>query len=73
MTSKKMGSRRLRPGMEVVTSAVGFPTTVNAILQLGLIPVFVDISIPSYNAKPDMVEEAFSKKTRSSHVSPYSR
>ena len=63
MTSKKMGSRRLRPGMEVVTSAVGFPTTVNAILQLGLIPVFVDISIPSYNAKPDMVEEAFSKKT----------
>src|SRR6185312_16416324 len=34
------------------------------ILQNGLVPVFVDIDIPSYNAIPSLVEEAVSKDTR---------
>jgi len=58
LTSEKMGHRRLQKGDEVITSAVGFPTTINAILQNGLVPVFVDVQIPSYNASPLMVDEA---------------
>jgi len=61
--SKKNGERRVRPGQEVITSLVGFPTTLNVILQLGLIPVFVDCDIPSYNAHPCLVEEAVGKNT----------
>ena len=33
----------LRPGDEVITVAAGFPTTVNPIIQNGLVPVFVDV------------------------------
>src|SRR5580658_2860392 len=43
LTSPKLGDRRLRPGDEVITVAAGFPTTVNPIVQCGLVPVFVDI------------------------------
>src|ERR1700743_147524 len=42
LTSPKLGDRRLKPGDEVITVAAGFPTTVNPIIQNGLIPVFVD-------------------------------
>jgi CDP-6-deoxy-D-xylo-4-hexulose-3-dehydrase len=58
LTSEKLQHRRLKKGDEVITSAVGFPTTVNAILQNGLVPVFVDIQIPSYNANPCSIDEA---------------
>ncbi len=43
LTSPALGRRRLRPGDEVLTVAAGFPTTVNPILQNGLVPVFVDV------------------------------
>ena len=49
LTSKKLGERALKPGDEVLTVAMGFPTTVNPIIQNGAIPVFIDIDIPSYN------------------------
>ena len=49
LTSPKLGDRRLRPGDEVITVAAGFPTTVNPILQNGLVPVFVDVHVPTYN------------------------
>lgn len=58
LTSDKMQNRKLHKGDEVITCAVGFPTTVNAILQNGLVPVFVDAQIPSYNANPCMIDEA---------------
>ena len=64
LTSEKLQHRRLRKGDEVITGAVGFPTTVNAILQNGLVPVFVDIQIPSYNANPVMIDEANTKDVR---------
>jgi CDP-4-dehydro-6-deoxyglucose reductase, E1 len=56
--------RRLRPGDEVLTVAAGFPTTVAPIIQLGAIPVFVDISIPTYNVDVSLLEEALSPRTR---------
>src|SRR6202012_4985829 len=48
LSSPKLGNRRLRPGDEIITVAAGFPTTVNPIIQNGLVPVFVDETIPSY-------------------------
>ena len=44
LTSPKLGDRRLEPGDEVITVAAGFPTTVNPIVQNGLVPVFVDVA-----------------------------
>lgn len=64
LMSKELGGRRLRLGDEVITTACGFPTTVNPIIQNGLVPVFVDINLPQYNALPDIVEEAVTRKTR---------
>lgn len=64
LTSPKLGERALKPGDEVITLAAAFPTTVNPIIQNGLVPVFVDIDIPAYNIKPDLIEAAVSEKTR---------
>ncbi len=64
LTSPKLGDRRLRPGDEVITVAAGFPTTVNPIIQNGLIPVFVDEHIPTYNIDVTQLEEARSDRTR---------
>ena len=64
LTSPKLGERRLKPGDEVITVASGFPTTVNPIFQNGLVPVFVDVDIPTYNVNPGMIEGAVSEKTR---------
>ena len=64
LTSPLLGDRRLLPGDEVITVAAGFPTTINPIIQNGLIPVFVDVDIPTYNAKVEEIEAAISQKTR---------
>ena len=49
LTSPRLGEHRLTPGDEVITVAAGFPTTINPILQNGLVPVFVDVTLPTYN------------------------
>jgi CDP-4-dehydro-6-deoxyglucose reductase, E1 len=64
LTSPLLGEKRLKPGDEVITVAAGFPTTLNPILLNRLIPVFVDVDIPTYNAKVEQIEAAISKKTR---------
>ncbi len=64
LTSPLLGDRALRPGDEVITVAAGFPTTVNPTLQNGLVPVFVDVSLPTYNIDPQRIESAVSPKTR---------
>lgn len=64
LTSPKLGDRRLVPGDEVITVAAGFPTTVNPIIQNGLIPVFLDEHIPTYNIDTSLLEEARSERTR---------
>ncbi|ETT07713.1 lipopolysaccharide biosynthesis protein RfbH [Providencia alcalifaciens] len=64
LTSPKLGSRQLKPGDEVITVAAGFPTTVNPTIQNGLIPVFVDVDIPTYQIKSEMIEAAVSDKTK---------
>jgi CDP-6-deoxy-D-xylo-4-hexulose-3-dehydrase len=64
LTSPTLGDRQLKPGDEVITVAAGFPTTVNPVIQKGLIPVFVDVDIPTYNIDPNLIEAAVSDKTR---------
>lgn len=64
LTSPLLKDRRLVPGDEVITVAAGFPTTLNPILQNGLIPVFVDVSIPTYNIDVSQLEAALSNRTR---------
>jgi CDP-6-deoxy-D-xylo-4-hexulose-3-dehydrase len=54
----------LEPGDEVITAACGFPTTVNPILQNGLVPVFLDVEIPTYNVDVGQLEAAISDRTR---------
>ena len=64
LTSPKLGTRRLLPGDEVITVAAAFPTTVNPIVQNGLLPVFVDVSIPTYNIDVTLLDAAKSDRTR---------
>src|SRR5487761_1194814 len=64
LTSPKLGDRRLRPGDEVITVAAGFPTTVNPIIQNQCVPVFIDITVPSYQADASQLEAALSDRTR---------
>jgi len=64
LTSPLLKERRLKPGDEVITTACGFPTTVNPILQNGLVPVFVDVSLGTYNINTDQLERALSPRTR---------
>jgi CDP-6-deoxy-D-xylo-4-hexulose-3-dehydrase len=64
LASHYLRGEALKPGDEVITVATGFPTTVNPSLQYGLVPVFVDVDIPTYNIKPDMIEAAVSDRTR---------
>lgn len=64
LTSHKLGDRALKPGDEVITVAAGFPTTVNPMLQNGIVPVFVDVDIPTYNIDPKKIEAAISPKTK---------
>lgn len=56
--------RHLKPGDEVITIAASFPTTIAPIVQLGCVPVFVDITIPEYNIDVSMLEKALSNKTK---------
>jgi CDP-6-deoxy-D-xylo-4-hexulose-3-dehydrase len=54
----------LEPGDEIITPAVGFPTTVAPIVQNRLVPVFVDCQLGTYNLDPAQLELALSDRTR---------
>jgi len=64
LTSPLLQGKQLKAGDEVITVATGFPTTVNPIIQNNLVPVFVDVDIPTYNIDVTQLEEALSEKTR---------
>lgn len=68
LTSYKLGDRRLKKGDEVISVAAGFPTTVNPIIQQGLVPVFVDCEIGTYNINASQIEAALSHKTKAIFV-----
>ncbi|MFM6450246.1 MAG: lipopolysaccharide biosynthesis protein RfbH [Planktothrix sp.] len=64
LTSPKLGDKQLKPGDEVITVAAGFPTTVNPIFQNQLVPVFLDVKLPTYDIDIDQLEAALSPCTR---------
>lgn len=64
VTSPELGEQRIKRGDEVITVAAGFPTTIAPIIQYGATPVFVDISLPTYNVDTSTLEQALSEKTK---------
>lgn len=64
LTAHELGDKAIKPGDEVITVAASFPTTINPMLQYGAIPVFVDITIPTYQIDVSYLEEALSSKTK---------
>jgi len=64
LTSPLLKEKRLRAGDEVITTACGFPTTLNPILQNSLVPVFVDVELGNYNIQAERIEKAITKKTK---------
>jgi CDP-6-deoxy-D-xylo-4-hexulose-3-dehydrase len=64
LTSHVLGDKALKPGDEVITCATGFPTTVNPIIQNGLVPVFLDVELGTYNIDVSRLEEALTPRTR---------
>ena len=68
LTSPLLKVRQLKPGDEVITTACGFPTTLNSILQNNLVPVFVDVELGTYNIQVEKIEKAITKKTKAIFV-----
>lgn len=64
LTSPLLGERQIKPGDEMITVAAGFPTTVTPAIQYGVVPVFVDVTIPQYNIDILQLEAALSDKTK---------
>lgn len=64
LTSEKLGEKRLKPGQEVISVAAGFPATVTPIIQYGLIPVFIDVDLETFNIDIEMLKRAITPKTR---------
>ncbi len=64
LTSPLLGDRQVLPGDEMITVAAGFPTTVTPAIQYGVVPVFVDVTIPQYNMDVTQLEAALSDKTK---------
>ena len=64
LTSPLLGERAVQRGDEVITVAAGFPTTVAPMIQYGAVPVFVDVSLPTYNVDVSLLEGALSARTK---------
>lgn len=64
LMSPLLGDRRLKAGDEVIAVAAGFPTTLNPIIQNGMLPVFIDIDIGTYNIDVQELERAISPRTK---------
>ena len=64
LTSHYLRNEAVKAGDEMITVATGFPTTINPALQYGVVPVFLDVDIPTYNIKAEMIEEAITEKTK---------
>src|SRR5574344_1981406 len=64
LTSYKLGDRQVKKGDEVITVAAGFPTTIDPIVHLGLVPVVVDCKLETCNIDVDKIEEAITPKTK---------
>ena len=62
--ANKEYSNALKPGDEVIVPALSWSTTVWPLIQLGLVPVVVDIDPDTMNIDPNEIERAISPQTR---------
>ena len=56
-------SGKVKEGSEVILPATTFATVVMPILQLGLVPRFVDVDMDTYNISLDEIEKAINENT----------
>jgi len=68
LTSPLLKEKQLKPGDEVITTACGFPTTLNPIIQNNLVPVFIDVELGTYNIRTELLTKALGKKTKAIFV-----
>ncbi len=54
----------IRPGDEVITTAFTFVATIEAMIQIGARPVFVDIEPVHFQMDPDLIEAAITERTK---------
>src|SRR3989344_5223184 len=54
----------VKPGDEVITSAMTFAATANVIIHVGATPVFVDCDIRTMNIEPKEIKKKIKKKPR---------
>ena len=64
LTSRLLGNKAIKKGDEIITVAAGFPTTVNPIIQIGCVPVFVDIELKTLSIETEQLKKALNKKTK---------
>jgi len=64
LTDPELGERAIKAGDEVITVAASFPTTINPMVMHGVVPVFLDVHIPTYNIDVTRIEEAITSKTK---------
>ena len=64
LMSPLLQGRRINRNDEVICVACGFPTTINPVIQLGLVPVFLDITIPQYNIDINDLDKALTDRTK---------
>ncbi len=64
LTSEKLGDKRLKQGDEVIAVGASFPATITPIIQYGLIPVLIDVEIPTYNIDIEMLKKSITPKTK---------
>jgi CDP-4-dehydro-6-deoxyglucose reductase, E1 len=64
LTDSSLGEKAILPGDEMISVAVSFPTTINPAIQYGVVPVFVDVDIPTYNIDVSKVEAAITPRTK---------
>ncbi|HEY6019987.1 MAG TPA: lipopolysaccharide biosynthesis protein RfbH, partial [Candidatus Paceibacterota bacterium] len=57
ITAPEFGRRRANVGDEVITTAAGFPTTLNPIIQNGLVPVFIDVDLDTFTPDVEAIEK----------------
>lgn len=65
LTSSRLPeNKRLSKGDAVITAAAGFPTTINPIIQCGMLPILVDVKLGSYNSTVDQIAEAVDRNRK---------
>lgn len=61
---KSLGNRQIKLGDEVITSPVTFPTSVFPIVQMGAVPVFVDVNPDTLCIDQDLIPQAWTERTK---------